>query len=122
MSQTASQTGNESTVAIYRARAREILGSKAGHYSVLGLVFLDFLSIFADFIVSLSLCEHTCKGGNDPIVRRDLERTHTALGILGLIFSCVFLVELIVSIWAFGAEYDQISSSPSSGSSGSLCQ
>ncbi|KAI9727498.1 MAG: hypothetical protein M1828_006440 [Chrysothrix sp. TS-e1954] len=104
MSQSASQLDLRSEIKSLQTRAREFLTSKVGHYAVLSLVFLDFLTIFADFVVSLSLCEHTCKG-EDNLQGRELSRTHTALGIIGLVFSCVFLVELIVSMWAFGAGY-----------------
>lgn len=77
-----------------QARARNFLTSKYQHYFVLGLVTLDVLSIFAEVFISLYTCEHGfAKGWDDA---RD------ALGIASLVFSCFFMVELLLSVWAFG--------------------
>jgi len=81
-----------------RAQLQRFLTSKAGHYSILLLVSLDVSCIFADFIINLFTCEarspHSAWG-------TALE----ALGIVSLVFSCLFMVELLASIWAFGAAY-----------------
>jgi hypothetical protein len=68
--------------------------SKFGHYSILLLVALDISSIFADLFITLYLCDHKdAQGWID---------SQKALGIVGLIFSSLFVVELILSVWAFG--------------------
>jgi hypothetical protein len=68
--------------------------SKFGHYSILLLVALDIGSIFADLFITLYLCDHpNSQGWID---------TQEVLGIVGLVFSSLFLLELILSVWAFG--------------------
>lgn len=52
--------------------------------------------ICIDFIVNLFACEHRIPSSGSSIA---LE----VLGIVSLVFSCMFMVELIASIWAFGA-------------------
>ena len=83
-----------------RSRVQRFLTSKAGHYAVLVLVSLDVSCIFADFLISLFICEHSCKSGKDA--SKGLEDAQDALGIVSLVFSCLFMAELLASIWAFG--------------------
>ena len=85
-----------------RKQTRRFLSSKYGHYAVLLLVSLDVSCIFADFLISLYICDHTCDKGED--VSKKLPETQDALGIVSLIFSCLFMVELLASIWAFGLQ------------------
>ena len=91
---------------LYPARARKqtrrFLSSKYGHYAVLLLVSLDVSCIFADFLISLYICDHTCSKGK--AVGKGLPEAQDALGIVSLIFSCLFMVELLASVWAFGFE------------------
>lgn len=89
-------TDENSTV--YRARhfLQSFLVSKYGHYFVMILVTLDVAGIFADFLISLHICEHS----KDDM--RTWRRVNEGLGILSLIFSCLFVVELLCSIFAFG--------------------
>lgn len=86
-----------------RKQTRRFLSSKYGHYAVLLLVSLDVSCIFADFLISLYICDHTCDKG-EP-VDKSLPEAQDALGIVSLIFSCLFMVELLASIWAFGLGY-----------------
>jgi len=81
-----------------REAARHYLSSKTGHYFVLGLVALDVSSIFADFVINLFKCEGQWgdKGWDEAL---------EALGVIGLVFSTLFLLELLVSVWAFGWRY-----------------
>ena len=83
-----------------RHQVLRFLTSKAGHYAVLVLVSLDVSCIFADILISLFICEENCKSGEDA--GRGLENAQEALGIVSLFFSCLFMVELLASIWAFG--------------------
>lgn len=83
-----------------RRQIQRFLTSKSGHYSVLVLVSLDVSCIFADFLISLYVCEHSC--GNGDQVSKELLNTQKTLGIVSLVFSCLFMVELLASIWAFG--------------------
>ncbi|CAH0024716.1 unnamed protein product [Clonostachys rhizophaga] len=81
-----------------REKAKRFLSSKVGHYSVLTLVSLDVLGMIADFVLRLFQCEQG-KSSYDWDLALDI------LGALGLGFSCLFMVELIASIWAFGYGY-----------------
>jgi len=78
-----------------RSSVSEFLSSRAQHYTVLALVSFDLLGIFADIIINLYQCD---EGNTDP----KWDDVREGLGIAGLVFSCLFLVELIASIWAFG--------------------
>lgn len=83
-----------------RTQIRGFLTSRVGHYAVLLLVSLDVSCILADFLISLFICERAC--GEDVDESRPLTEAQEALGIVSLIFSCLFMAELIASIWAFG--------------------
>jgi len=65
---------------------------------VLSLVSFDLLGIFADIIINLYQCD---QDKNDPAWNDVRE----GLGIAGLVFSCLFMLELILSVWAFGWRY-----------------
>ncbi|CAH0055738.1 unnamed protein product [Clonostachys solani] len=81
-----------------REKVKRFLSSKAGHYSVLTLVSLDVLGMIADFVLRLFQCEQGKSG-------YDWDLALNILGALGLGFSCLFMLELIASIWAFGFRY-----------------
>jgi len=81
-----------------REKVRHWLSSKIGHYFVLGLVGLDVAGIVAAFIIDLFKCE---KRWGDVGWDEALE----ALDIISLVFSCLFMLELLASLWAFGAGY-----------------
>lgn len=83
-----------------RRQTRRFLSSIYGHYAVLLLVSMDVGCIFADFLISLYICDQTCGKGDS--VGDGLPKAQDALGIVGLVFSCLFMVELLASIWAFG--------------------
>ncbi|MCJ1379099.1 hypothetical protein MMC17_002199 [Xylographa soralifera] len=96
--------GEDSKLHAARAQTQRALTSKTGHYSVLLLVSLDVSIIFADFLISLYQCEHSC-GNADSGVNHDLDEAQEVMGIVSLIFSCLFMLELLASIWAFGLPY-----------------
>ena len=81
-----------------RSSVQNYLTSSMGHYSVLLLVSLDVSCIFADLLINLVQCEqrHPDKG---------LGTARDVLGSVGLVFSCLFMVELLASVWAFGFQY-----------------
>jgi len=81
-----------------RKRAQDYLASKQKHYLVLGLVTLDVLAILTDILVSLVTCD--TGSGDEPWV----EDVRDATKICGIVISCLFLVELMMCIWAFGIE------------------
>lgn len=85
-----------------RKQTRRFLESKYGHYAVLLLVSLDVSCIFADFLISLYICDHEC--GKSKDVSRSLPEAQDALGIVSLVFSCLFMLELLASVWAFGLQ------------------
>ena len=92
--------GENSYLHTTRTRTQQFLTSKFGHYAVLLLVSLDVSCIFADFLISLYVCEHSCGKGEG--INKDVGKAQEALGIVSLAFSCLFMAELLASIWAFG--------------------
>ncbi len=85
-----------------RRQTRRFLESKYGHYAVLLLVSVDVSCIFADFLISLYICDHEC--GKRKNVGQSLPEAQNALGIVSLVFSCLFMLELLTSIWAYGLQ------------------
>ena len=85
-----------------RKQTRRFLESKYGHYAVLLLVSLDVGCIFADFLISLYICDQNCGKGKEA--NKSLPEAQDALGIVSLIFSCLFMLELCASVWAFGLQ------------------
>jgi voltage-gated hydrogen channel 1 len=65
---------------------------------VLLLVALDLLGIFADIIINLYQCDAESSSPQWSDARQ-------FLGLAGLVFSSVFMAELLLSIWAFGWRY-----------------
>jgi len=82
----------------FREQLQDFLSSRYQHYCVLGLVSLDLLGIFADIFINLYTCE---QDDNDP----RWGDARGGLAIAGLVFSCLFMVELLMSVWAFGWKY-----------------
>jgi voltage-gated hydrogen channel 1 len=78
-----------------RALLQAFLNSRVQHFCVLALVSLDLLGIFADIFINLYTCE---EGTPNP----KWDTVRACLGIIGLVFSCLFMLELILSVWAFG--------------------
>jgi len=82
----------------WREKSKAYLSSTRKHYLILGLVSLDVVAILTDILVSLVACD---LGTEDEPWVGDVQE---ATKICGLVFSCLFLAELIVTIWAFGVE------------------
>lgn len=55
----------------------------------------DLLGIFADIIINLYQCDEK---DTSPV----WDDVREGLGIAGLVFSCLFMLELVLSVWAFG--------------------
>lgn len=85
-----------------RKQTQRFLKSKYGHYAVLLLVSLDVSCIFADFLISLYICDKKC--GKKKDVSERLPEAQDALGIVSLSFSSLFMLELLASVWAFGLQ------------------
>jgi len=81
-----------------RESLRKFLATKTQHTIILALVSLDVLGIFADIFLNLYECE---EGKQSP----KIDKVRNALGIAGLVFSCLFMAELTMSFWAFGWSY-----------------
>jgi hypothetical protein len=94
-------SGEDSWIWTTRRRLQQFLTSKWGHYSVIILVSLDVAGIFADFLISLHICEHA---GEKGFNQKQWEQVDDALDTISLVFSCLFMLELLCSIWAFGLE------------------
>lgn len=92
--------GHDSSVYKFRQRLQHFLVSKWGHYSVILLVTLDVACIFADFLLSIHVCEHSGEKGTK--LWSDIDE---ALDTVSLVFSCLFMAELLASIFAFGPGY-----------------
>lgn len=90
----------------YRSQVQHFLTSKAGHYAILLLVSLDVSCIFTDILISLFACEQSCKSGK--ATGKGMKDAQKALGIVSLVFSCLFVVELLASIWVFNLRYVQV--------------
>lgn len=82
---------------------QRFLMSQTGHYAVLLLVSLDVACIFADLLISLFICEQRC--GKDLDATKALVGAQEALKVVSLVFSCLFMAELIACVWAFGLKY-----------------
>ena len=97
---------NESFLSIqhdrWRRNTRGFLSSKWGHYMVILLVTLDVTGIFLDFLLKLYICDHTC--GKNETVSDAFPKAVSALEVISLVFSSLFVVELLASIWAFGLQ------------------
>jgi hypothetical protein len=78
-----------------KTRVSDFLSSRAQHWTVLSLVSFDLLGIFADIIINLYQCD-------EKDTRPVWDDVRNGLGIAGLVFSCLFMLELILSVWAFG--------------------
>lgn len=91
--------GDDSWVWRLRRQLQNFLSSKWGHYFVLVLVSLDIACIFADFLISLHICEHSRDKG---FRRPDWVLVSDVLGYVSLTFSCLFMAELLGSVFAFG--------------------
>ncbi|KAG9248151.1 hypothetical protein BJ878DRAFT_476769 [Calycina marina] len=84
-----------------RQKAKAFLSSKTQHWIILSLVGLDVLGIFADIIINLE----QCRMPPDTPKYQTLSQVRESLAICGLVFSSMFVLELLISIWAFGLRY-----------------
>ncbi|KIW67817.1 hypothetical protein PV04_07043 [Phialophora macrospora] len=94
--------GADSWVWGLRHNLQRFLSSKWGHYFVIVLVAADISCIFADFLVSLHICEH---GGDQGFDLHTWSQVNDVLGYMSLVFSCLFMAELLGSVFAFGFHY-----------------
>lgn len=89
----------EPLIARCRRSARNYLSSRFGHYLVLFLVSVDVACVFADFLIEIHVCELEKKYKHVPSGWEDAQE---ALSITGLVFSCLFMLELVVAVGSFG--------------------
>ncbi|KAJ9639304.1 hypothetical protein H2204_003915 [Knufia peltigerae] len=94
--------GEDSSVWRLRYNLQRFFSSKWGHYFVIALVTLDISCIFADFLISLHMCEHK-RDKNFPY--DDWELADHVLDYVSLVFSCLFMAELLGCVFAFGLGY-----------------
>ncbi|EXJ71450.1 uncharacterized protein A1O5_05258 [Cladophialophora psammophila CBS 110553] len=94
--------GEDSAVWKLRRSLQHWFSSKWGHYFVILLVAADICCIFADFLISLHICEHA---GEKEFHLRAWEQANEVLGYASLVFSCLFVAELLGSVFAFGFRY-----------------
>jgi len=86
----------------WRSRCRVYLSSRQKHYAVMTLVALDVLAILIDIFITLVTCE---LGPPEKEHEAPVETVHEVIKVSGLVFSALFLAELIATLWAFGFTY-----------------
>lgn len=79
-----------------RHAARRLINSRAKHWLTLVLIILDVAGILSDIFIALITCELGIRH------QGWVEPTREALGVLSLVLSCLFLLELVLSLWAEG--------------------
>ncbi|KIX95351.1 uncharacterized protein Z520_08868 [Fonsecaea multimorphosa CBS 102226] len=94
--------GEDSVVWKLRHSLQHWFSSKWGHYFVILLVSADICCIFADFLISLHMCEHA---GEKGFNLKAWELADAVLDYASLVFSCLFMAELLGSVFAFGFRY-----------------
>ncbi|EXF80946.1 uncharacterized protein BDZ83DRAFT_746954 [Colletotrichum acutatum] len=82
-----------------RTSLQDVLASRKKHYAVLALVSLDVAALMANIFVELVACD--MKREDEPWVKN----TREGLTIAGLVFSSLFLIELVLCVIAFGWRY-----------------
>ncbi|KAI9762072.1 MAG: hypothetical protein M1840_001481 [Geoglossum simile] len=93
---------DEPRVQRIRLAVQRFLTSRVGHYAILLMVSLDVTCIFGDIFISLFTC------GREKEPQPDRAAWEVARGVLGnisLVFSVLFMLELLASVWAFGLLY-----------------
>lgn len=80
----------------YRRKAQAQLSTKKKHYMIMGLVALDVSGILADIFVALIACDKHEQN------EKWVDDIRSGLKTASLVFSCMFLIELILTVWAFG--------------------
>ncbi|KAL6866034.1 hypothetical protein ACO1O0_002134 [Amphichorda felina] len=82
-----------------RARGRRLLSSRSKHYLIMGLVALDVAALLLNVFIQLIACDMGQR--KEPWV----EEASRGLEIAGLVFSCLFMAELIASLLSFGPSF-----------------
>ncbi|KAJ5833541.1 hypothetical protein N7474_001852 [Penicillium riverlandense] len=96
------EEGNEPLIPRWRRSARNFLAGQWGHYLVLALVTIDVCCTLTDFLIQLHVCELKHKYES---VDRGWGIAEDVLGIASLVISCLFMVELLISVFSFGKGY-----------------
>jgi len=86
----------------WRRTTRNFLNSRWGHYFILLLVSVDVACIFADFMIEIHTCELRQK---QKPVNVGWKMAQETLSVVSLVFSCLFMVELIAATLSFGMSY-----------------
>lgn len=91
------ENGNAQTTK--RESLQRLLSSRKTHYLVLGLVALDVSALLGNIFLELIACDKS--RGSEPWNTS----LRAALTAAGLVFSCVFLLELAMCVLAFGIRF-----------------
>jgi voltage-gated hydrogen channel 1 len=86
-----------------RVAAKRLLSSRKKHYFILGLVAVDVAVLLANIFIELVACNTKREG--EPWV----SQLRSGLTIAGLVFSSVFLLELLLCLVAFGFRFVHLS-------------
>ncbi|KAI0110891.1 hypothetical protein GGR51DRAFT_82323 [Nemania sp. FL0031] len=86
---------------VHRARAQtqRFFSSRTKHWMILALILLDVAGILTEIFIALITCE---------LHRQDeawVTPTQDALAVFALTMSCIFVVELILSVFADGFKF-----------------
>lgn len=79
-----------------RRAARRFLNSRTKHWLILTLIILDVAGILSDIFIALITCELGIRH------EKWVAPTRASLTEFSLVLSCLFLVELGLSLWAEG--------------------
>ncbi|KAH8128744.1 hypothetical protein ACSS6W_003808 [Trichoderma asperelloides] len=82
-----------------RRTSQRFLESRTKHFAVMGIVALDVAALLANIFIQLIACEMDEK--DEPWV----EDVTESLEIAGLVFSSLFLLELVACLFAFGPRF-----------------
>ncbi|ORY65084.1 ion transporter [Pseudomassariella vexata] len=82
-----------------RRATSKFLTSRTKHWLILFLIILDVAGILSDIFIALITCELEIRD------QKWVNPTREALTSFSLVMSCLFLLELILCLWADGLQY-----------------
>ncbi|KAL7938961.1 hypothetical protein V8C35DRAFT_276178 [Trichoderma chlorosporum] len=83
----------------WRRSSQRLLESRTKHFVIMGIVALDVTALLANVFIQLIACE--MHQNDEPWVDQLTE----GLEIAGLVFSSLFLLELVACLFAFGLRF-----------------
>jgi hypothetical protein len=87
-----------STTSALRLKAQTLLSSPLGRYIILALIGLDISIVFSEFLITSLACDGSLSSSS-------AETAEKVLSVFALTFSSLFMVELGLTLWAYGRSY-----------------